>query len=234
MILKSLNKLDPKFGYPDEVEYKNPSFHGHQKGMCIALKNLLTDEIEQNFLSLSLEGRDSLLEELLSKDNNILLIEERITQLDNENRLVPKMLYYLPYAVLFHSAFRPTVNDVTVDTNNVNQFEVEILFVKDGLNRYITVSFESTDSMFKSVHRLFEAIRTDAVNVCGKEYQFNKNHPLYKAGIRYKEKSEECEAGYYLDFYNEVGKDFLLGFTDLRDLRDIINSVRLLSLGVVL
>lgn len=224
MILKSLNKLDPKFGYPDEIQYENPNFHGHQKGVCIALKNDVTNEIEQNFISESIENKDALLEELLSMQD-VLLVEDHITQLDEHGGLVPKTLYYLPYAVKEHSIFSPTLNDVNVETescNVTNRFEVEILFVKEGLNRYMTIPYETRNiSVFDSVLHTFDGIFFSD--------HFDESHELYKAGVRWEEESEDRQEGFYLDFYNEVGQEFFLGFSDMSSLRDTIASVRLLS-----
>lgn len=220
MILKSLNHLDPKFGYPDEIQYDDKRFHGHQKGVCIGLKNVNTNKIEQNFLSESIENRDELLEELLSLEG-VILAQESITQFDEAGKnLIPKILYYLPYAVKDHSVFQPTLNDDNVETrasNVSNRFEVEILFVTDNLNRYITIPFETRNiSMFESVDDMFDDT-------------FDEDHKLYKAGMRWKDETEDEEAGYYLDFYNEAGKRFDVGFSRLEDFRDTIASVRLLS-----
>lgn len=220
MILKSLNHLDPKFGYPDEIQYDDKRFHGHQKGVCIGLKNVNTNKIEQNFLSESIENRDALLEELLSLEG-VILAQESITQFDEAGKnLIPKILYYLPYAVKDHSIFQPTLNDDNVETrvsNVSNRFEVEILFVTDNLNRYVTIPFETRNiSMFESVDDMFDDT-------------FDESHELYKAGMRWKDETEDEEAGYYLDFYNEAGQRFDVGFSRLDDFRDTIASVRLLS-----
>lgn len=220
MIFKSLNHLDPKFGYPDEIQYDDKRFHGHQKGVVIGLKNVNTNKIEQNFLSESIENRDELLEELLSLEG-VIIVQENITQFDEAGKhLIPKILYYLPYAVKDHSIFQPTLNDDNVETrasNVSNRFEVEILFVTDNLNRYVTIPFETRNiSMFESVDDMFDDI-------------FDENHELYKAGMRWKDETEDEEAGYYLDFYNEAGQRFDVGFSRLEDFRDTIASVRLLS-----
>ena len=225
MILKSLNHLDPKFGFPNEVQYENPSFHGHQKGMCLGIRNLQTNAIEVNYLSSTLENRDELLEELLSLDN-ILLVEDTITQFDeDEKNLIPKVVYYLPYAVMDHSIFKPTLNDVNIETescNVTNRFEVEVLFVKEGLNRYITIPFTTRNvSMFEAVQGAFDGVFFSD--------HFDDGHELYHAGVRWLEESEDREEGFYLDFYNEAGQEFYLGFSDIASLRDTIASVRLLS-----
>ena len=225
MILKSLNKLDTKFGFPNEVQYENPEFHGHQKGMCLGIKDLATGVIEHNYLSSELENRDALLEELLSTEG-ILIVEDRITQLnEKENQLEQKAVYYLPYAVMDHSIFQPTLNDINVETtssNVTNRFEVEILFVQDGLNRYVTVPFETRNvSMFESVNNMFDEVFFGD--------HFDENHELYRIGVRWVEDSEEYGSAYLLDFYNEAGQTFYLGFTHMSDLKDAIASVRLLS-----
>lgn len=224
MILKSLNNLDPKFGYPNEIQYNDKTFNGHQKGICIALRNMSTNGIEQNFLSESLENRDALLEELLSTEG-IVIVEDRITQFDEEHKnLIPKTLYYLPYAVKEHSIFKPTVNNDNVETessNVTNRFDVEILFVTDNLNRYITVTFETRNiSMFESVNDLFEDCFFSG---------FDEEHQLHQAGVRWKDETEDEDAGYYLDFYNEAGQRFDLLFTHIEDLKDAIASVRLIN-----
>lgn len=224
MILKSLNNLDPKFGYPNEIQYEDKRFNGHQKGVCIALKNMSTGAIEENFISESLQDRDALLEELLTTEG-IVIVEDNITQFDeNRKNLIPKKLYYLPYAVKEHSIFKPTVNDDNVETqasNVTNRFEVEILFVVDHLNRYITTTFETRNiSMFESVNDMFEDCFFSG---------FDEEHELYQAGVRWHEETEDEEAGYYLDFYNEAGQRFDLVFTHIEDLKAAIASIRLIN-----
>ena len=39
MKLKTMNKNLDKFGYPEILQYDNPEFHGHQKGVAIGIKD---------------------------------------------------------------------------------------------------------------------------------------------------------------------------------------------------
>ena len=39
MKLKTMNKNLDKFGYPEVLQYDNPEFHGHQKGVAIGIKD---------------------------------------------------------------------------------------------------------------------------------------------------------------------------------------------------
>lgn len=209
MIIKSLNKDLTKFGYPSQMEYNNPNFNGHQIGIAICIKNNITNKIEENLLSKSLgddKTRDELLKELLNNNNKI--VTDIITQCNDENKLVPKTIYYLPYYIIDHSRFKPTILYSNVENylNNYYSIEIELLLVSDNTCRYITVPIQTQNvSIFDCINDLFE-------------YDNNISDIIEK------------DNSYILDFYSESGERFDLAFNKLEDIRNLIVSMRLISI----
>ena len=219
MKLKSLNKNTEKYGFPQEIEYENTNFNGFQKGIALCLQNNITKEIEQNFLSESLgdkETRDFLLGELLREEKAVFMLET-ITQFDNGGKtLVPKTLYYMPYYVVNHSKFKPTVinNNITNACNVSYDVEVELIFAEEGLCRYATVSFKTRNvPVFELVNDLF-----------------NDEEELESIGVKWQEETEFEEQGYALDFYNEAGQRYNLVFKNGDSLRDALVSMRMIDI----
>lgn len=229
MKIKAINKNTEKYGYPQELDYGNSMFNGHQVGVAICIQNAITKEIEQNFLSENLgdeETRKFLLGELLHEEKAIFIIDN-FTQFDENNELVPKTMYYMPYFVLEHSRFKPTVTTKNIGNicNVSYKAKVEVLFVtENGLNRYVTLDFDTKNvSVMDLVYDIFD--------------DCSSYHPeLEAAGITYVNETEDIETdeGYYLDFYNEAGERFNICFTVLEELRDTIASFRLIELETII
>lgn len=218
MIIKSINKNIKKYGFPEEMEYSNPDFNGHQVGIIICIQRNDTKKIEKNYLPENLGDeatRDFLLGELLHEKKAVLITEE-IVQYEDEGEegvvsLIPKTAYYMPYYVKDHSRFKPTVTElnVTDSCNTSYEYEVEILFATDGLCRYITIPFKTRNiPVMNSVYSLF-----------------NFGSDLEEVGFKY---NEETDA-YTLDFYNEAGHKVDLTF-EPKEFRDLIVSMRVISM----
>lgn len=229
MKIRAINANTEKYGYPQELDYGNPLFNGHQIGVAICVQNAITKKIEENFLSESLgdrETRDFLLGELLREEKAVFIVDN-FTQFDENNELVPKTMYYMPYFVLEHSKFKPTV--ITKNIGNISNVsykaKVEVLFVtENGLSRYVTLDFNTKNiSVMDLVYDIFDGC--------------SSYHPELEAvGIKYVNEIEDTETdeGYYLDFYNEAGERFNICFTTLEELRDVIASVRLIELESII
>ena len=202
-------------GYLNEMEYKNPEFNGHQVGVAVFVMNNATGDITDNFSKKPIQE----LQEMLN-DKTILLLEEKITQVEG-GKLVPKTVYSLPYYVSEHSIMRPTINNQELNTpiGMTCYSETEVLFVQDGLNRYVTLRFASKSTSIMDL--VYDAFSSGQDNEAF----------LSSIGINYgilEEEEEDNDEGYILDFYNEVGARFELSFSSLERLRDSIVSMRLL------
>lgn len=242
MKLVALNKgLENKYGYCDEMEWKNDKFHGHQKGICVGIvdkvkegEEFTVNHIHQNHLPNDMEGKDKLLVELV-KDKNIVLVSDSITQLDGSNELVPREVLYLPYAVEGHSVFQPTVNFENIDNaiNTSHHVKVELCFVIDGLNRYIVMDtvthnvpiFELVDSLLDELDDLTSGYMEDEEGI----------ESLLELGIKYmsEENGDVCEDGdgFYLDFYDEAGNTYWRNISDAENnLKNACVSMRLISI----
>lgn len=213
MKIIAVNKDVP--GYPNEMGYNNPEFNGHQIGIAVFVINNVTGKIDDNLTKLSLDEVNDML-----NNESIIFIHESITQVDN-GELVPKTIYYLPYYVDGHSLARPSVNNVNTDTDRgyTCYSEIELLFVHEGLNRYLTVNLAS-----KGIP-LIDLV--DDAFTSGRDNEAFLN----SMGISYVEccEDDEEESGYVLDFYNEAGGRTEFTFSRLELLRNCLVSIRLIK-----
>ena len=227
MILKSASEKVKEYGFPVIMDYNNPSFHGTQKGICICIKDNDTDIIIDNCMPTPAvkEGNEDSIEKIranelqkLLNDNRILIIEDRITQME-DGKLKPRTIYYLPYYVVDHSFLKPTVlyENISGACNVSYDVSIELLFVEDNLNRYVTLDLHTKNiSIIDLVYNLFE--------------QDELENELVTAGLHFKEKTEDEKEGFYLDFYDEAGNQYNLCFSRLDRLRDAIVSIRLIGI----
>lgn len=227
MILKSASKFVTQYGFPEIMEYDNPTFHGTQKGICICLKDNETGTIIDNCMPTPAvkEGDEGSIEKIRSEelqkllnDNRILLIEDGITQME-DGKLKPRTIYYLPYYVADHSFLKPTVlyENISGACNVSYDVSVEVLFVEDNLNRYVTLDFQTRNvSIMDLVYDLFD--------------QDEPEDELLATGLHFEEETEDEEEGFYLDFYDEAGNQYNLCFSRLERLRDAIVSMRLIGI----
>ena len=227
MILNSASKFVKEYGFPEVMEYDNQTFNGTQKGICICIKDNETDTIINNNMpnpSVKIDNESDIekiradeLQKLLN-DNRILLIEDTITQMEN-GKLKPRTIYYLPYYVANHSFLKPTVlyENISGACNVSYDVSIEILFVEDNLNRYVTLDLHTKNiSIIDLVYNLFE--------------QDELKNELVTAGLHFKEETEDEKEGFYLDFYDEAGNQYNLCFSRLDRLRDAIVSIRLIGI----
>ena len=181
-----------------------------------------TKEIEANYLSEKLgdkQARDFLFGELLQEEKAVL-ITEVITQLDEKQHLIPKTLYYMPYYVVGHSRFKPTIinDNVSGACNTSYDVQVEVVFSYDGLCRYVVFPIKTQNvPVMECINDLFDTADED---------------DLREVGISWEEydEDEENDTAWYLDFYNEAGQRFLLPFLRLEDLKAAIVSMRIIDI----
>ena len=219
MKLKSLNKLDPKYGFPDTVWFDDENYHGHQRGIALCIKEEDTGEIYRNYIK-PLDGNadaDELAKELINDKNIKLLVDEETYFNEGEGKLSKRILYQLPYANIDSSAFKTTVNfdGADDDPDHNHKMTIEVLFVINGLNRYIEIVTETTD----------EGPVQAAIN-----YLKNPDN-LVDIGFERVEDDDEIEDGWYLEVYNEANKEgsAFMGATP-EDILLYINSIRLIGI----
>lgn len=219
------NSLLEECGYTNPINFDNPNFHGYQKGVAICIINKETGIIERNMLGLSNipeERRDEYLKEILESKEIVKIVDD-ITQLENE-KLVPKQIFYLPYIVGNHSIFKPTVNNDNISgASNVHyEIDVELLFVHDNLNRYMTIHFTTQNvSVMDCIYGLFDEEDT-------------LKDELIAQGAHYLEKEDdEGNQGYGIDFYDEAGNRYVLYYPGAfggERLRDDLVSMRVIDI----
>lgn len=215
MVIKSLNKGIAQFGFAEELEFQSETkFNGHQKGVAICVVNHATGEVEQNFLPQAVENRDEALK-LIMNNNSIVKVVGSITQIGDNNTLVAKDVYYLPYYVDGHVCFMPTVNfDNIAGVPNVEYAaDIELLFVHNHMNRYAVLHVITTQvSIMDCVYNII-----------------NNEDVLADIGVL-KVNDDNGKEMYSLDFYDEVGNRTDVMFEYAETLRDQLVSFRLIGL----
>lgn len=223
MKLHVLNTKLADYGFAKELDYADKTFHGHQKGVAIALINYDYDpgvkplEVFENYLPAAVidDDREKSLVAILN-DASITKLYQRVTMEVGE-QLVARMIVYVPYYVVDHTCFAPTLNFDNVDPHLDGVYEpfkvdIELLFVCDGMNRYTTFH-----GLLKNVS-IWDAV--DSI--------FDHKELLQGLGCVFKKESNQ---EFTLDFYNEVGEQGIMEFTSPNDLKDRLVSFRLIALG---
>lgn len=237
MQLVSVNKNCEKYGFPETLELSDENFKGHQVGVAVCMYDCNNEKIINYFTNKETDdenhqseqhhwtdssGLISLYQQLIN-DESMTLTKHSCTQVDeNTGKLVPRIIYYMPYQVADHSMHRPTVNYETVDNciNTTHELLVEILFVcpdDEGICRYLTVPFKSHNvGILSLVDTMLE------------------NLDEYPDTFPYLEETDEYGEGYGLDFYDRTGQKFTITFKDGDELRNCINSIRLIDIKTII
>ena len=222
MQIASLNKNTEKYGYPEIMEYNNPRFHGHQVGIAICARDAATGIVEENYLSEKLgdiNTREFLLGELLHEGKAVFATKD-IVQVNSKGEFVPKTVYYLPYFVVDHSRFKPTIIHTNIKPNIFYNLKVEVLLVNENdYSRYITISFEKVRNK-------------SAVELVCDFFDYSYDEYLEeKAGIKWYNKiDDKDDEGYILDFYDNTGDTDMFVVPDSEDFKDMITSIRLIDI----
>lgn len=220
-----LQELD--VGYTDILEYNDPRFHGHQKGVAICIINKETGAVEKNMLNGAPEDKkDEYLKEILESKQVIKVVDD-IHQYEND-KLIPKQIFFLPYIVADHPVFKQTVNNMNISgAINVHyEVDVELLFVHNNLNRYILIHFTTQNvSIMDCVHGLFDEDDT-------------LREEMANNGIAYiEEENEDGEWGYGVDYYDEAGNRevfYYSGDWAGERLRDDLVSMRVINMKEII
>ncbi len=222
MKIVSLNKNPERYGYLSEMEYKDPNFHGHQTALCIGVKN--TDgSWNKVYTSGSTEEEKIKIANDILNDKSLIILEDKVFYVEN-NKLVPKTVYYFPYYVADHSVYQPTINfnQICYDDNINNDIKIEVLFVHDEgwYNRYIVFD----------VHTLGHYSLTDFVNCLAAKIKENAedNKDFFIA----KEDAENyLENDIVLDFYDSSGQKYFIGYPNAEYFLDLVSSVRIIDIN---
>jgi len=225
MKLQAMNKKITDYGYDYEIEYGNPEFHGHVKGVELCVIDARTGYVTENHLPNSVkENRDEVLDKILNDDSIIKVVNNALIATESGG-LVPEDIYMLPYMVIDHSCLQPTANFVSVvpetmlDPSDLQYcMDIEVLFCCNNLNRYMTLHLQShATPVIDLVLYVFSSDNDDLD-------EFLKNATDIKLTP-----TENHEHAVTLDMYNECGDRFDIKFPSIDHLADRITSIRLLD-----
>ena len=223
----SLNKNIGKYNFLNEIEYRSPNFFGHQTGILIGI---LSQDEKWDKLGVPGETEEEkvkLANEILA-DKSLIIVEEKITQIENNN-LVPKKVYYLPYYVEEHTAFKPTINYTNIsNSSNVKQtITYEILLVDDwGCNRYITKTIVTGPVGFNG-GQPYKAY--DFMHSLELEIQDMIDNNDYQIRVATSDGEEYSDGDILIDFYDEKGSVYTQAFSSIGGVLDTVVSIRIVG-----
>lgn len=228
MKIVSLNKGIEKYHYLSDMEYMQPGFKGHQIGMCIGAK----DKVSNQWVNIYTPGETpeaklKLINSIL-EDKSLIILEEEVTQFDND-KLVTRIMYFLPYYVENHSAYKPTINfeNISFSMNIRQTVEYEVLLVGEQgwHNRYLNFSYVTGPSgydggrcttfyeMIKGLESTIEEAANDKSNTDITIATHNDDN--YSKG------------NYLITFYDKKGEAYVVGFNCIEEILHCVTSVRL-------
>ena len=238
MKLIALNKGLDKYGYADEMEWSQEGFNGHQKGIAIGevkrvdfKEDLCEGDIIKNYLPSSDADKAKHLIEII-KDDSIVLVGINGTDYDKRSgSLIPTETLYLPYGIEGHSVYEPSVNfyNVNIGPEEINDIEIELCFVIDGLNHYIVIErHTSTSSIFGTVMEFLDDVEfAQENNFTGDDFL----SIIEDIGAYPSADTDISNKAYYMDFYDEAGNTFRIDLTHPHNrLRNALVSMRLINI----
>ena len=215
----SLNKNPEKYGYPMEMDFKKSNFHGHQTACTIGIRR--TDGTWDMLYTPgdTKEEKTKIAEDMLN-DKSLLIVEQRLTQMENEV-LVPKTIYFLPYYVADHSVYKPTINfdQISKSSNTNSDVKIEVLFVSEEgwYNRYVVFDLKVSGSysLMDFISSLEQIIEDAAEN--NRHFWINTENEEYEEG------------DIILDFYDESGQKTFVG-GNVEYFLDMVSSIRIIDI----
>ena len=222
MKLRALSQKVEKYGYPLETGLDKKGFNGHQIGMCIGIRDAETNAVKQNYIP---DDEFNIKFDNMLEDKELLLLQDSITQFE-DGELRGRHIYYLPYYVVDHSAYKPTINfeQISYACNVSNTVQIEVLFVEDDYNRYVTFEMDTSGSLGGRSLSLMDFIS-------GLEEEIEEKT---SRGEDFKCTSDEdpeyAEGDILLDMYDRAGNKVTVGYPDPSGFMDLISSIRIIGL----
>lgn len=224
MKLRALSQKVEKYGYPLETGLDRKGFNGHQIGMCIGIRDAETNAVKQNFIfndDFNIKF-DSMLE-----DKELLLLQDSFTQME-DGELKKRYIYYLPYYVVDHSAYKPTINfdQISYACNVSNTVQIEVLFVEDNYNRYVTFEMKTSGSLSGRSLSLMDFISGLEDEI---EEKMSRGEDFKCAS---NEDTEYTEGDILLDMYDKAGNKVIIDCAEPSGFLDMVSSIRIIGLDV--
>lgn len=225
MKLRALSQKVTEYGYPLETGFDRKGFNGHQIGMCIGIRDVKTNAVKQNFIP---NDDFNIQFDKMLEDKELLILQDTITQFE-DNELKERHVYYIPYYVVDHSAYKPTINfeQISYACNVVNNVQIEVLFVEDGYNRYVTFNMNTSgnkNGRSLSLMDFIDGIQDEIEDKLSRGEDFKC--------VSLDEDPEYEEGDIVLDMYDKAGNRLTVAYPDPSGFLDLISSIRIIGLDV--
>ena len=224
MKLRALSQKVIEYGYPLETGFERKGFNGHQIGMCIGIRDAETNAVKQNYIP---NDDFNIQFNKMLEDKELLLLQDTITQME-DNDLKKRYVYYVPYYVVDHSAYKPTINfdQISYACNVTNTVKIEVLFVENDYNRYVTFNMITSGN-----HNGRSLSLIDFINGIQDEIEdkLSRGEDFKCASS---DDDEYDEGDIMLDMYDKAGNKITIAYADTSKFLDLISSVRIIDLEV--
>jgi hypothetical protein len=222
MKLRALSQKVTEYGYPLETGLDKKGFNGHQIGMCLGIRDAETNAVKQNYIP---DDEFNIKFDKMLEDKELLLLQDYITQFE-DGELKKRFIYYLPYYVVDHSAYKPTINfeQISYACNVTNTVQIEVLFVEDDYNRYVTFEMNTSGSFGGHSLSLMDFISGLEDEI---EEKTSKGEDFKCASD---EDPEYNEGDIILDMYDKAGNKISVGYPNPNGFLDLVSSIRIIGL----
>ena len=223
MKLRALSQKVVEYGYPLETGLDRKGFNGHQIGMCIGIRDTETNAVKQNYIP---DDEFNIKFDKMLEDKELLILQDTITQMEDD-KLKRRYVYYLPYYVVAHSAYKPTINfeQINYACNVSNTIQIEVLFVEDGYNRYVTFETNTSGDFGGCSLSLVDFI-------IGLEDEIEEKTSRGEDFKCASEDSEYAEGDTLLDMYDRAGNKVIVSYPNPGDFLNLVSSVRIIGLDI--
>lgn len=219
----TVNAINSVPGFPEHVTLKDDTFKGDQIGICVAITNNETCEIEKDYIPD--DAKKYFTAESLLNDKNIKFVTRTIAQFNkDETKLVNKTMHYLPYANPNCSKYSPTVMDepVACGCNTRNELEIEVaLALNENITRYLTCKLVTKNiSMLELIHDIFES--EDTIT------------DTFPNDVKWDNGYDDDDTGLHVTMYFDYGDEYEAVFPTADAMMQAITSVRIISNNLII
>lgn len=223
MKLRLLTEKAIQYGFYPEIKLDNENFKGHQLGLCIGVRDAKTNAVKQNNIP---DDEFNIKFDKMLEDKELLLLQEAVVTKDNINGYA----YYLPYYVVDHSVYKPTINfdEISHSFGYANKVQIEVLFVDAPYNRYVVFEYETSEfcghsfTLYDFINGLDERIKEMALDC--QEFRCSD--------IEDPEHITTDPGEIIIDMYDKIGGKTDIAYSDVESILYNISSVRIIGLDI--
>lgn len=202
---------DPeKYGFPKTVKTTLKYPHAHQLGILACITNDKETELVESNLNQGVDFKTVV--------NDPEVIKETLTQLDDNDNLRKRIMHFIPYQNPNCSMWKKSQFLFPEDKD----FIVECVLVEE---------WQETRSFCFQVHNYNQSLFSIVENFITCDVESEELDALIDENdlFRYRSAQDASDAGYYVDYYDNIGQRFEYYYHDVDSILDRIVSMRIVE-----